>query len=835
MERELLNQIWPIFSAEAREHLSAISSGVMELEDDPTRAQVLDGVRRTAHSLKGSAGSLGLSELERLAHAIEGSLARFDPAEGISRATVLAALDAVQAIEKALEAGDAGGEPEVPRLAEILASLGAGPAPAAPGPRAQEPAPPAAVPSGPLALLEQLEEACSELVQPLEDDDRRARAKAAVEVARKLASIVARSPLPGRIGEGFVRLGESGPEGARAAAAIAGDLVDLRTFLESPEESVGEPAPSAAPAPSAPAPSAQAAQADKSIRVLASTMESLSRQLELLSMGESRHRRRAGQVREVEQSLRENIRGLESVGHALRLDHLEDARKDLPTVMERLRTLAVRLARLVRETVHDSDAQRLTSALLRDDLRALRMVPASVALEPLRRTVREVAGRTGKEVDLTISGADVRIDRRVVDELRDPLLHLVRNAVDHGIELPEVRQAAGKLPRGQLRVRVELRGARVGVVVEDDGQGLDVQAVRTAAVQRGVITPEQAARLSDSDVAQLVFQTGVSTAASITEISGRGVGLDVVQDTAHRLQGTVSIAYEQGKWTRFDLEVPVSLSASAALLIRLGRDLAALPSDTISRVLLLQESDIGTVAGRATVRVGGVQLAYAPLSALLGVSTPALPARSRFQPALVVSVGGQRVVVGVEEVVGQQEVVVSPLGSRMARVPHLAGAAVLDDGRVVGVLAAGELLRRVQPAGLGARTGAPARPRILVADDSLTTRSAMKALLEIAGFTVLAAGDGEEAWQLLTTTGAQVVVTDVQMPVLDGFELTRRIKADPRLRSTPVVLVTSLDRPEDRVYGLEAGADGYLVKREVERGKLLDLVRQLLPEKSSAA
>lgn len=842
MERELLNQIWPIFSAEAREHLSSISSGVMELEDDPSRLQVLDGIRRTAHSLKGSAGSLGLGELERLAHAIEGSLAEYDPAEGLSRATVMAALDAVQAIEQALEAGDSGADPGVPRLAEILECLGA---PASPGVlRAEEPAPATAEaglsagPAGPMALLEHLELSCSALVQPLEAANRIARAGAATAVARQLAALVAASPLPGRIAENFVRLGEGE---ARAAAAIAGDLVDLRTFLETPVET-GGPAPAPAAAPAAqPQPQVQpqgaaaaaAGPTDKSIRVLASTMDSLSRQLEILSLGESRHRRRAGLVREVEQSLRDGVRGLERVGHALRTEQPEEAKQELPGVMERLRTLAVRLARLARETVRETDNQRLTSTLLREDLRALRMVPASMALEPLRRAVREVAGRTGKEVDSHLSGSEVRLDRRVVDELRDPLLHLVRNAVYHGIETPEARRKAGKLPRGQLRVTVELRGTRAGVVVEDDGGGVDVPAVREAAARRGVITAEAAARLPDEEAAQLVFHSGLSTASSITEISGRGVGLDVVQDTAHRLQGTVSVGYELGKWTRFDLEVPVSLSASAALLVRLGRDLAALPADTVARVLLLREGDIGTVAGRATVRVGGSQLLYSTLSSLLGLSGGAGPARGRFQPAVVLSVGGQRVVVGIEEVVGQQELVVSPLGSRLARVPHLAGAAVLDDGRVVGVLAAGELLRRLQPAGTSPRASARARPRVLVADDSLTTRSAMKALLEIAGFTVLAAADGEEAWQLLGTAGAQVVVTDVQMPRLDGFELTRRIKADPRLRSTPVVLVTSLDAPEDRALGLEAGADSYLVKREVERGKLLEVVRQLMPERST--
>ena len=808
MEKALLDQIWPIFSAETREHLEAISKGVLELEEDPTRTPALEGVRRTAHSLKGSAGSLGLTALERLAHAIEGSLAGFDPAKGMARATVLAALDGVQAIEDALAAGDAGGEVNVPRLPELLAALGAAPP--------EESA---------LSLVERLEEACSDLVRPLEDAERRARAASAAEVARRLARAASGSPLPGRLVAGLEVVGRGGPEGARAAAGIAGDLVELRALLEKDRPAQAAAPPGAAAAPSAPA--------DRSIRVLASTMDSLTRQIELLSLGESRYRRRAAQVHEAELALREAVRDLEQVGRALRAEQVEQARQELGPATERLRALAVRMARMAREGAHEADGQRLTGALLREDLRALRMVPASLALEPLRRAVREVSGRTGKEVDLSLAGAEVRLDRRVVDELRDPLLHLVRNAVDHGIEPPEARRRAGKPERGQVRVRVELRGARVGVVVEDDGAGLDPAAVKAAAVKQGLITAEEAAKLGDADTARLVFHSGFSTASAVTEISGRGVGLDVVQDTAARLQGTVALSYETGRWTRFDLEVPVSLSASAALLVRVGREVAALPADTIARVLLLREVDVGTVAGRATVKVGGAQLPFASLRALLGLAAPAGQAASRLQPALLLAVGGQRAVVGVEELLGQQELVVSPLGARLARVPHLAGAAVLDDGRVAGVLSAAELLRRVQPAGASSRGAAPERPRVLVADDSLTTRSAMKALLEIAGYAVVVAGDGEEALQLLGTMGAQLVVSDVQMPRLDGLELSRRIKADPRLRATPVVLVTSKDAPEDRAAGLEAGADGYLVKREVERGKLLDLVRQLLPSRGA--
>jgi two-component system, chemotaxis family, sensor kinase CheA len=816
MERELLHQIWPIFSAEAREHLQGISSGLLELEKDPGRPGLLDGIRRTAHSLKGSSASLGLVDVETLSHAIEGSLAGFDASVGLSAETVQAALDAVEAIEEALASADAGGEPRIRALQALLAALGPGGAPPAvfrpPDPSPAAPAPDAAG----LTSLDALEADLRRLCAPVKASDRRKLAEQAVAAARALAAAIpAAAPLAIRIAESFEGLAAGGEGGARAAAAAAGGLVELRRALE--RRGGGPPA---APARAAPG------GGDKSIRVLASTLESLARQLELLALAESRHQRRARELATAEAAAREAIRGLEQASHAMRVASAAAGRPELEGAVQRLRGVIGDLRRLSRDGQRDAEQQRLAGAVLREDLRALRMVPAALVLEPLRRAVRDVAGRLGKKVELELSGADVRLDRRIVDELRDPLLHLVRNAVDHGIEDPEARRLAGKPAAGRVRVRVEPRGSRVGVVVEDDGAGLDVAAVREAAIRNGVIAAEAAARLSDADAVRLVFHPGLTTARQVTEISGRGVGLDVVQATAQRLQGSVDIRHEPGRGTRFDLELPLTLAATSALLFRIGREVAALPADGVERVLLLSPVDVGTVAGRPTVKVGDQQLPFAPLAQVLGLP-PGEGRPHRFQPALVVALGAQRAVVAVDELLGQQDVVVSSLGSRAAKVAHLAGASVLDDGRVVAVLAAAEIFRRVQPA--AARAAGPARPRILVADDSLTTRAAMKAVLEIAGFAVVPAADGEEALALIRDQGCQVVVSDVQMPRLDGLELTRRLKADPQLRSIPVILITSLDAPEDRSAGLEAGADGYLVKREVERGKLLELVRQLLP------
>ncbi len=823
MEKGIFDQIWPIFSAEAREHLSTIGTGILDLEREPTRTGSLDAIRRTAHSLKGSAGSLGLKDVEALAHAIEGSLAGFDPAKGLSRAAVQAALDAVEAIEDAIEAGDAGGEASISAVEALVSALGALPGADLPtSARAGPHAAPAAAPGGAApADLDGLENLLERVCAPLEPAERRLLAAEGAAAASDLAAREggAVKEIALRIAATFPSAAKKGEEGARAAAALAGDLVELREALARNAPRAEAAAPGTADGPSG-------KRGDKSIRVLASTLDSLARQLELLSLAEARHARRSREVLAGDAALREVVRLLEQAAHAIRISGRDVGVGEVAAAVQRVRAVGTDLARVGRDGIRDSDQQRLAGTVLREDLRALRMVPAAIALEPLRRVVRDAAGRLGKEVHLDLQGGEVKLDRRIVDELRDPLMHLARNAVDHGIESPEARVAAGKPREGRILVRVESRGTRVGIVIYDDGTGLDLDAIKSAAVRKGVLGAEAAHRLEDVEAARLVFHPGLSTTRAVTTFSGRGVGLDVVQEGLTRLQGTVDVSSERGVGTRFDVQVPLSLAATTAMLFRSGRDVAALPAEAVDRVLLLAEEDVGTVAGRATVSVQGEQVPYAPLSSIFG--SPAGQRTGKRHPALVVSSGSRRVVVGVDEVLGQHELVVSSLGSRVSRVAHLSGAALLDDGRVVGVVSSSEILRRAEPAD-SAAPSEEERPRIIVADDSLTTRSAMRALLEIAGYSVLPAADGEEALALLREGGAHLVVSDIQMPRLDGFALTRKVKSDPRLRSIPVVLVTSLEAPEDRATGLEAGADGYLVKREVEHGMLLELVRQLLP------
>ncbi|RKG93371.1 hybrid sensor histidine kinase/response regulator [Corallococcus terminator] len=844
MDPQLLRSIWPVFAAETREQIQAIGSKVLGLEQPAASRDpdLLPSLKRVVHSLKGSAASLGLDDIERLVHAIEDGLSHVNLEEPISRTAVEAMLRGLSAIENALNRGDAGEAPVVDGVAALLTALGHGGEVSSSSDDATDSG---ALGGEGLKILSALEAALGRLVSP-KVEDRAGAVRAAVERAHALrqSAEAAQAEQVAALAEaaalGFTRMEEGGDAAGQAASEVAGALVDLRAALglseDSSDSQSSTPAP-VAPTPVVAKPAARATTAaegragavDRAVRVSVKTLDSLALQVEHLVAGRAQAGRRTESFRALTDQAHEVLLHLERSASQLALSGGGTALEQLRAGVSLMRNMQKRLLEQAKEAHRDGEQHALVAQVVRDDLRDLRMVPASQVLEPLRRTVRETASRLGKEVVLELGGTDVRLDRRIVDALKDPLVHLVRNAIDHGLEMPEGRRAAGKPDSGRLTVRVEARGTRIGVIVEDDGAGLDPVRVRATAVRRGLMTQDAADKLTDPQAARLIFQPGFSTREEVTSTSGRGVGLDVVLATAQRLQGSADVEYTPGKGTRFIVDLPLTLAAALGLLVRTGNTITAIPSDTVKRVLRLDKDDIGTVAGRVVARLDGEQLTFLTLSEAIGLPRLELALESgRRQTAVLLALGEERVLYAIDEVVGQQELVVRALGKHLQGVPHLAGAAVLDDGRVVPVLNALELLRAAKPE-MRSPVGETKMPRILVCDDSLTTRFAMKSLLEIAGYPVVTAADGEEAWSVLDRVHCQLVVSDWQMPRLDGVGLARRMKRHPMFRRTPIILVTSLDSQEDRMEGLEAGADGYLVKREVERGKLLELVRQLLP------
>ncbi len=483
------------------------------------------------------------------------------------------------------------------------------------------------------------------------------------------------------------------------------------------------------------------------------------------------------------------------------------------------------------------DAQALARAIdaLQDVARGLRLSPVGATLAPLARMARELAREQGKEVALTIEGADLEVDRKIVDALKDPLVHLVRNAVDHGIEPPAARQAAGKPPRGRVTLAFRLRADRhLEVRVEDDGRGIDLDQVRAAAVRARLLTEAEARALRDDEALALIYRAGVSTSPIITRLSGHGLGMAIVKERVEGLGGALHLESVPGQGTVFRLRVPTTVATFRGLLVCAGGQPYLLPLEAVDRVVRCAPEALCTLEGRLSIRWDDQLVPVADLAWLLDLPTNGARDGLADRPCVLVRAGEERAALIVDEVAGDREVLVKDLRPPLVRLQFVASAGLLGTGRLVLVLRPPALVRACYQVGRlterpPAQAPAAARPPvILVVDDSITTRVMEKNLLEAAGYQVRVAVDGAEAWTLLKTEPCDLVVSDVDMPRLDGFELTARIRADPALAELPVVLVTALESREDKERGIAVGANAYVIKSSFDQSNLLEIIRRLL-------
>lgn len=488
---------------------------------------------------------------------------------------------------------------------------------------------------------------------------------------------------------------------------------------------------------------------------------------------------------------------------------------------------------LHRESKLLSNAELRDLGMLVEEVQTLRMLPLSVLFEPYPRMVRDLSRALGKEVELVVDGEDTRADRAVVEALREPLMHLVRNALDHGLETRVDRVTADKKPRGCLTLRAAREGNRIILRVEDDGMGVDPVQLRKVAVRRGLFDESAANALSDAAARELIFLPGFTSRDVVTDLSGRGVGLDAVRTSIQALGGDVGVESAPGWGTIFELRVPVSLTVAPLLFIQVGTETLALSATHVSRALKVDSADQCEVAGRPSLLVEGRVLPLAPLSSLLGLGPPR-PAREGELALVVKSQSGAAALV-VDRVLEERVQAILPLKGILGRFGHLTGATSLADGRLAMVLSAafltasahqGNALPRPPPSvapGPEAR-----RRRILVVDDSPLTRELIANLLEAVGYDTVIASDGAEALEVLDSHPVDLVVTDLEMPGVDGLELARRLKGHPIHSRLPVVILTTRGGEEDRRRGLAAGVDGYITKGDLVRQDLVDVVRRLL-------
>jgi chemotaxis protein histidine kinase CheA len=479
------------------------------------------------------------------------------------------------------------------------------------------------------------------------------------------------------------------------------------------------------------------------------------------------------------------------------------------------------MASVAKALGNDAAEAVATVDALEDEVKAISALPLRTLLEPLQRSVRDLCRATGKLAELSTVGSEISLDRRVLDALKGPLTHLVRNAVDHGVETPAQRKARGKHEEGAIVVSAEQQGNLVFIEVSDDGGGLDTERIRAKAFDLGLFPQDVLASMDTQQVNQLVFASGLSTRDEVSETSGRGVGLDVVRAKVQALEGNVEVHSTPGQGTRMFLSVPTDLGSSPVLMVRVGEHRFGLPMMSVEGVIAAGRADIRVTRNEMRLLHHDQLLPLVDLGGLLALRQSEPPTPDA--PVLFVHAAGQRVAVAVDEVIGDRDLVIRALPGEVRSIAAYQGASSLADGDLLLVL------RPVYLTGAAREDAAIAAPRrALVVDDSLTARALHRTMLESGGYAVHAVSSGEHALEQLKRSAYDVVVCDVSMEGMSGLDLAQTVRRSSALRGLPLVLVSMNDQPQDKENALQAGADVFLSKKDCVAGRLLGAVAEAM-------
>lgn len=517
---------------------------------------------------------------------------------------------------------------------------------------------------------------------------------------------------------------------------------------------------------------------------------------------------------------------------------IDERRRELEKALQQLERLGVQAETAEARTVllglrralgADGEEAADIVVSMEDGLKAISTMPVRTVLEPLRRAVRDICKASGKLAKLSVVGAEVSLDRRVLEQLRGPLVHLVRNAVDHGLELPEVREARGKHREGALVIRVEQQGNMLFIEVSDDGAGLDLEGIREAALRRALVPAEELGNMTAQQLQQLIFRPGFSTKAEATEFSGRGVGLDVVRNQIQALQGHVEVQSVPGQGARFVLTLPAELGSSPVLVVRCGEHQFGLPMVAVESSRGARSADLRIGRSRVQLAHREQLIALQDLGALLGLRQPEVPVDGA--PLLILQSQGKRLALSVDEVLGDKELVIRPLPVEVRDLAPYQGAATLARGELVLILRPDWLVnveRRAESGLTGTR-------RALVVDDSLTARALHRTALEAGGYLVHTASNARQALEQLRHSAYDAMICDIGMDEMDGYELTAAVRQRAETDSMPILLVSARDSDTDRQRGTAVGADGFLTKKDCVSGRLLSEVSAVIARRKGAS
>ena len=820
-----------VFKIASEEHLQKIDEGLLYLEQHPGDSAKLEELLRETHSLKGDAGMLAVKNVASLAHQIEHILGGVKRGETELNQDISDRLSqGLDAIRKLVDEAVTGEDSGVNTFYVLASMMGASNQPQLETPTVE-------------AVSSQIHE--EELVKMQFTDS------------------------------------ETPPSETNSETSSAANLDNNYSFstLQSEQELLLQaqnlPTASGAATASASQPTVSGSSSSsyriETIRVATQNLDDLMTQAGELTVTKTRLVHRLSDIEKLTNLWETWTR--EAFMNRLAFHQIETeqngSKKNAIVIQlqnyyqrteERLERLGTLVNRLKNRFHEDTARLELITEELESEIRTLRLLPLSTIFNLFPRVVRDLAKREGKEVELVIEGTETRADKRILEEMKDPLMHMIRNAIDHGIEAPEERKKLGKLPVATLRIKGYQTASNIIIEVADDGRGLNLDRIKQTAIKRNICTLEELANMTENQIQSLIFAAGFSTRTFVTEVSGRGVGLDVVRTNVEALKGSIQVESISGKGCTFRLQVSTSLATANVLIVAVEGIAYALPIEFIETAKLVAYDDIFAIEGKSTIVSDGQPLSVAYLVDLLELKNRGwlpnnrewrqeswrevnrqiqgefLTSNSAKMSCIILKVGEERLGLFIDALIDEQDVVIKPQSKLLKRVRNVSGATILGTGEVCMVLNPHDLIKsvrkQVSSRGVsGARSPIETVSRkqvILLAEDSIATRTQEKRILEGAGYEVVTAVDGLDALNKLKTRYFDALISDVQMPNLDGLGLTIKIRQQREYSELPIILVTSLASDEDRKRGADAGANAYIPKGTFNQDVLIETLKRLV-------
>lgn len=776
-DQEFIKRLLSIFKVEAAEHISSISSALYGLEknlSDQAKSEIIEVVYRSAHSLKGASRSVNLTDMETLCQSMEDLLSLLHRGE-------LTFTDDIKNL--LIDSNDL--------LAEMVSSDENG------------------LSSGHELILQKVKENLKKA----------AGGQVYTRVVNK------NNGTDGIHNHGTVK------ENSGDIKAAVTDFPEIEKHAQ--KQTVNKNT-----------------AASETIRVSAVKLESLLMKAEELVTVKLLSRHYSSEVEEIQNMLVhwsrvwldafnsfKNSTELNYTGYAGLPEKNNAAIKELLNFNSSLKADFENKLYNLRKKINDDS--RSTGGLVDDlliEMKNILLMPFSYIFEIFPKLVRDISREQEKDIELILEGGDVEVDKRVLQEMKDPLVHLIRNSIDHGIETPGLRIKKGKPEKGIIRISVShIDAGRVEIVISDDGDGIDPHEVRSAAMRQGMLSETKNKNLTDDEAVNLIFESGVSTSPIVTRVSGRGLGMAIVKERTDKLGGSVHINSIPGKGASFHIILPVTIATFRGILFECGGSEFVVPTKNVEKMTRIHLSSISTVENRETVIYQGHVVSLASLENILGLKPSARSGNGDFINVMIIPSGGKYIAFTIGNVLNEGEMLLKNLGKQLVRVRNISGATVLASGNVVPIINVGDIIKSasLQSAPVITLAGHEPGPdsdkkKILVVEDSITARSLYVNILEAAGYSVSSAVDGIDGFTKLINGDFDLVVTDVQMPKMNGFELTSRIRGDARYADMPVVLVTGLESTDDKKRGIDAGANAYIVKSSFDQNNLIEVIERFI-------